>query len=355
MRAFFLACVVSVASTAASAEMQSFSQHRELVTQGTITDPQGSVWNVRFIPGTRKIHKDAKRGWRDAGDSLAELVHTELWSDAADSVGDGLEFSRDVVTDHFAEGIVEDVETAIDRNAELRRGDFGRSFIITWNWVKVATMMTVRTIWLPVGATGGVAYSALAPVARVLWQPTEAVGNATLRGVLAPVVVHLWNGTAWTATLLNAVPERETRWVKRDRSPREYVIDRERLLAIVHRNAEQSLHQMQRRAIEESLAQLQSEVQQLQEKVREQSGQLQELNNNFQRSAPSVNMRRIEQDARHAADTRLADEAEVFLDDEAELDGSISDYLRSRSTEPSSELLGEIRAGIHDDLDQLLK
>jgi hypothetical protein len=217
-------------ATVAHGESQSWSQHVELLREGTITDAAGQTWDVSFILGTRRVNDVFVLGWEGAGESMLELVGSELWiEDIPEEIVDGVDFSRDVVMEHFAEGVVDDVELARQRNAELRPGDFGRGFLIPWNWAKATAMMTLRTVWLPVGTTLGVVYSAAAPPVMVAWRPVVASLQIVFLGVFTPTLGHTWNGTTWAATFFNAVPERETRWVRRTTRRIPFEFDRDRL------------------------------------------------------------------------------------------------------------------------------
>ena len=159
---------------------------------------RGNHWiKVRLIGDpSRKTNRDAARQWRDAGEYMGELVGRELWAhELPESIGDGFDFSREVVVEHFAEGIADDFRSTLERNRSLRRGDFGRGFIATWNWTTATAELITRTVWLPIGAAGGIAYAATAPVVQILWRPTRSVVQATGGGIVWPFAVHGWNGT----------------------------------------------------------------------------------------------------------------------------------------------------------------
>jgi hypothetical protein len=346
-------CTIALPATAA---LQSLGQHAELVTRGTITDADGTVWNIRFVPGTRKINRDAVDGWKDAGHSMAELGGSELWADdVPEAFVDGFEFSRDVVVDHFAEGISTDIQTAIDRNRELRRGDFGRSFIVAWNWTKATGAMLCRTIWLPIGTAGGAVYSLTAPLALVLRRPVMSVGYASVSGMVTPTLSHLWNETAWGATFFSSVPERKTRWVKRQRAPSEYVVGLARVEAFLDAGVDEYLN-AERVSIEQSrVEELQARISVLQIEQRAHREALEALQRELRRNAAVLAREPVRRGARGAQEVRLDEEARAWLGDDAAVDAAITAALRQRGRSPSEAEVTAIREAVERDVDITLR
>lgn len=345
-----LRCVVAFLLFAggAGAESQNFRQHVELLTEGTITDASGRTWNVRFVPGTRRINDVLVDGWTGAGESMLELVGADLWlDDIPEAVVDGGEFSRDVIVEHFAEGLADDVRLAQRRNAELRPGDFGRSFIIPWNWTKAATMMTFRTLWLPVGTTLGVTYSVAAPPVMVAWRPIEATLQVGFTGVLAPTLGHIWNGTTWTATFLNDVPERESRWVSRTLRRVPFEMDATGLELFVRGTAAEHVLETDSTDTHDAVREIDAEIRALRAKK-------DELVAEMGRSHPEARSARAEKqklhkEARYGGPLEWTPEAEAALEDAA-LDAMIAEELDVLGVDADEQTVDAIRERVAREL-----
>lgn len=349
---FCVAALWFAVAPPAAAARQSLSQHGELLREGTITDLDGAVWNIRFIPGTRKIHRDAGNEWRDAGDSMTELVGRGLWLDVVpEAFVDGIDFSHDVVVDHFADGIVRDVRTARSQNRELRSGDFGRGFIVSWNWAKATTKIVARTVWLPVGSVGGATYALVAPVGEVAWRPLESIAHATVGGMLIPALVHLWNGTAWSATFANAVPERETRWVKRSQTAVDYVLDTGRLEAFLGASVDEHLSARDIGGASDEIARLEREIRELRNEMRTHQAERTRLASEL-RDRPAVRSREsVRTGARGASHVLIGDEARAWYADDEALDAAIVARLGERGLAPAEAEVVAIRKAFRRDVE----
>src|SRR3989338_897207 len=144
------------------AEDQSWDQHKELFIKGTITDSDGRVWNVRFIPGVCNVTNNAVQSWKDSGSNIADWWSANFYKEyVVEEFLDGVTFSKDVVIDHWAKGIADDFKDAGERSSE---DGFGKVFGVILNWAWFGTKAIGRTIWLPIGSTGGVAYAIVVPV-----------------------------------------------------------------------------------------------------------------------------------------------------------------------------------------------
>jgi hypothetical protein len=340
----------------ASAAPQSFAQHGELFTQGSITDAGGRVWDVRFIPGTSELNENLVEGWVDAGETLLELFEGSLWvDDIPEEIGDGFRFSRDVVTDHFVEGIADDVRETLERNRELQSGDFGRGFIVSWNWMKATAAIFGRTIWLPVGTTGGVTYAASAPVLMVAWRPVEATLHASVRGVAVPAVGHVWNTTAWSATFFNAVPERETRWVSRRHGVQDVVLGAAELDAFLRGTVAESVVREQQETVKHEIAAEQERMRALQEEHRKRAAALHALDQSLEANEAFREKRRVREDLRFSGSRVLDDEAVRAYADNAGLDARIRAALEAQGVEPTPERIARTRAKLREELDALLE
>ncbi len=329
---------------------QSAEQHAELLSEGWLTDSSGQTWDVRFMPGTRALGRGFRNGWSDAGDSLLELTDPALWTDEIPAdVEDGVEFSRDVVVDHFAQGLVDDVGEAVRRNAELRSGDFGRAFIVTWNWAKVGAKATLRTAWLPVGTSLGLGYAVGAPLAEVAMPPLEATGHAGVSGVIAPALGHAWNETVWLATYFNDVPRRETRWVKRVPRVVPVALGTDALTRFVRGGAREGTRPAEAAAAEAALRNTSDELQDLLRARQLHEAELARLNAEVMRSSEVLEKQAIVRDGNRVG-LELDPGAAAMLEDDAALDAIISAQLQSLGVDSDGERIVEIRERVRSEI-----
>lgn len=338
-------------ASGASAVPQSGEQHAELFRTGTMTDGAARTWDVRFIPGTERIHDETREGWRAAADTLRTAATSEFWLHTLPGdAEEGWVFSRDVVVDHFAEGVLHDVRGARRQNAQLRSGDFGRGFIITLNGVKVAGKAMLRTGWLPIGAAGGGVYAVAAPVVRTAWIPVEASLHASGRGLVFPVAAHTWNTSAWLGTYWNGVPERETRWVREVRPHVILAIDEAKLARMVVGVASEVALQGEGGAETLALREIDRKIAALYAQRRIQEVALFEAQRAVSQQPEVRDKNGVLERARSAAEVVWTPEVTALMRDPGALHVWIEARLHEQGLEPEAALVDAIRVQLHADL-----
>ncbi len=338
---------INISFGASAGEDQTWGQHKELFIEGTITDSKGKIWNIRFMPGSKNITKDAGTAWKDAGETIANLVDGEFYQDwVIEEFVDGLEFAFvDSWGDFWFSGIDEDFDQVLKvwNEEGTFGGGIGKALAWTWFGIKVIG----RTVSAPVGTAGGIVYSVVVPVGAVAMQPVGAVFYSVVGGITVPGVLYVWNGTAWVATYFSDVPKKEGWFVVldndvpseeipgRDEEARKpIVIDRDGFNAIVSGIVLEQLTDEQKAPLRKKIAELERQINELQK-------QKSELTNKLQENPDWKKMEMILADCFEKNVELSEDSKSIYLNDE-KLKSLISDYLQTLGLDASDEMVDEI-------------
>lgn len=251
------------------AERPTWDQEKQLFVHGTITDSQGKVWDVIYLPGSKNITKNAAENWKDAGNDFKLLAEDHFWAARRENVKDGLVFSRDSVSDYWLQGINDDYKDAVERQKTFKPGEIGGLFSPIVNWLWFGVKVVGRTITMPIGVAMGVSYSIIAPAVGIVWKPVVGtLWDSVVMGTAIPATLYVWNGVAWVASSIGDVPTRETSFVrvKMERTPgssadgQTVVIDTQGFESIVAASVLKFVTDERKKEIQEQIQQNQSKI-----------------------------------------------------------------------------------------------
>lgn len=203
---------LAISLLASSAFSLTDKQQEELRQYGTVTvyNEDGSKkghFEVKFMPGSVNIARDAQKRWERAADLMDDFVDAnEFWREKfIGSFNDGVEYIRKGVEGGVFK-IPEDFKDTLKENREID-GNFGATAAKVKNWISFGLMAggrVLRTVW---GIGAGGIYAVVTPVGHVLYRPIAAGTNALVAGTLWPIVKYTWNGTAWVMVKNNNEPK----------------------------------------------------------------------------------------------------------------------------------------------------
>ena len=249
-----------IKSGSAYTETMNANQRKELFVKGTITDCSDKVWDIVLIPGS-DVSKEmtvsaVKRSGKRIVDHTTHLVESETYTgmgghiketftDSGEIAVDGLKLIKkgavdDIVMDGLVGNIVMETgsdwaEGWSDAGAAIADGNFGWTVAALWAGLVRPTIYTAYnfgeavfydlpsgalritggTLQTLFGATGMVVSPILSPGYEVIVRPlgalTISVIDTVVVGGLTSGAIYVWNGTSWTLSQLNDIPNRESR------------------------------------------------------------------------------------------------------------------------------------------------
>ena len=354
---------VALSTGTALGAWPSWEQRKELWLRGEITDRAANkTWDVVVVPGAQAINRRFRDAWRDSAETLASMAHEPFWARRKAQLTSGLRFSRRAVRTQGLDGIAHDFDETRAENGKVAHGEMGSVFFPLVNWTWFGVRSTARTVWMPVGAAGGVAYGVGAPVISTVTQVVlkGAVYDALARGVAMPAALYAWNGIAWVALSAGNVPTRESAFVRL--VPRNQVAVIPEQDVVVERAAFEAIvrHAVVKQVTNDRLAELSARIQQIEEEahakeqplVEERYAVLQRFAKNPEPGAGAAI--RIADDARAGRSIRLSPDASALYRNPPELSGLVERALEEAGiAQPSDQLVDHALRAVAADVGAL--
>ncbi|MDH4188560.1 MAG: hypothetical protein OEV08_16360 [Nitrospira sp.] len=356
-----ITCPVSYAPVAA--ESLNWDHRAELFWRGTITDAQGKVWDVVFIPGFSNVSEDAGEQWGESGSTVRELGTQQFWSNRRQDAKDGLDFAKDSFTKYWYDGITDDFHETVKQNSSIQPGEFGSVFMPFANWMFYTGDVLFRTATAPLGAAGGLVYSVVWPTGHVIERPIEAGMRAAVRGTVSPGMLYVWNGFAWVGTtvttLTSNVPARDSYFVHLHTGGRkkhgEFVIDRTLFERVLQASVKQVMTREETAAIDRQVKAISAELDAMSKPYRHKQQELHDAKRDVEESLQKDQAYSLLNDAIGKARSRKTitlepDAKQVYLD-HAQLKATIAAYLQSQGMdEPTGEMVQQIVQQLNQNL-----
>lgn len=145
-------------------------------------------------------------------EGLGDLVNgSGFWRrEVVDSVRDGLRKGSDFHKHYGLPNIREDFQTMRSDNKKAD-GQFGETAQKLLNGLTFAAKSVVRAGASLAGGVYGLGYATVVPTAKVAYNVTVPVLQASVMGTAVPALKYLWNGTAWVLTQHSNMPSEDTR------------------------------------------------------------------------------------------------------------------------------------------------
>lgn len=212
-------------------------QKKELLLYGRMTGHDGAQYDVWIVPGYVPPARNARKGWRQAGDQLEAYGQADHYRELARTSWQWQRFAHHDLLQDFALGGTRTawVEAMSTAHRRVERRVFGWWFAYPWALLEASTESVLRTA---IGIPGSLATAVGAYTAVPAWYfVAPAVGSAahaTVPGTVLPVVAASWNTVIAPPLALagqQPAPERaDGFWMKRLKDPAEDDI-RARLVA----------------------------------------------------------------------------------------------------------------------------
>lgn len=194
-----LVMAVSVAVSApvpAAGYFLTAAQKRDLLLRGQMSDEEGRLYDVWIVPGYEGPWDDARKGWSDAGDSLADYGRATFYDEIGQSCRDVWRVGRKETLEDFAlrgtrQAWQDDMALARQRT---ERRVFGWWLAYPWGLFEAVGSSIVR---LGVGIPAGLIISASAysvvPVGHFALPLPKSLWHSTVDGVFSPAAAMTWN------------------------------------------------------------------------------------------------------------------------------------------------------------------
>jgi len=346
------------------AEHLNGKQRAELFMKGTVTDEKNQTWNVILVPGVENVTKNAGDGWKDSAEAIQTFKHKSFWHSIGDQFKNGFEFSKDVIVDHWIKGIGDDEKEAVQQNQTITNGEIGSGLehVASWAWFGIKAVG--RTVWMPIGTVGGVAYSVTAPVFMVVEKSVleAALYDAAARGAVVPAILYVWNGFAWTCTSFGNVPVKESYFVHLEYTDQQgqtqqLVIDSQGFKTLVQASVIESMTDDQKQQLQTQINSVDTQIQQVVQPLRKEEQNLQEQQEKAQQkleaSPAQQQFENMYQQAMSSNVTLSSDAKDAYLN-QANLRGVVVAYLKSLGVDqPSDDQVNAICKRITDNLEAM--
>lgn len=213
------------------------SQKKELLLHGRMTGHDGALYDVWVVPGYVPPARNARKGWKQAGDDLKVYGRASHYRKLEKTSRAWGRFARkDLLRDFALKGTLtawaEAFGTARQR---VDRRVFGWWFAYPWALVEASTESVIRTgVGIPGSIGTAVGAYTVVPAWYFVSPAVMSVGHAAIPGTTLPVVAATWNTVIAPPLALagqQPAPERaDGFWMKRLKDPAEDDI-RARLVA----------------------------------------------------------------------------------------------------------------------------
>ena len=198
LRAAFVLSLALATATPPPAEgyFLTATQKKDLLLSGQMSDNEGRLYDVWIVPGYEVPLRDGRRGWHDAGDSLADYGRAKFYGDIGKASRDTW---RHGTSDTLKEFALRGTKLAWEEDMGLARQRtekrvFGWWLAYPWGVFEAITQSFVR---LGGGIPAGLAISASAytvvPVVHFGAPVPKSALYAAGPGFIAPLAAVGWN------------------------------------------------------------------------------------------------------------------------------------------------------------------
>jgi hypothetical protein len=189
-------CAAVSTPTVAHGYFLDAAQKRDLLMRGQMTDDDGRLYDVWIVPGYVGPVQDGRKGWSDAGDSLADYGRPKFYDDIGQSSRDVWRLgTHDTLRDFALRGTrqawKDDMSLAQQRT---ERRVFGWWLAYPWGIFEALGSSIVRLGGgIPTGLLISASAYTVVPVVNVMVPVPKSMWQATAQGLAYPAAAMGWN------------------------------------------------------------------------------------------------------------------------------------------------------------------